>query len=175
MCIRDRDKEAVRSRYQDAPNQGINFKVNKVFIQTPGPEAGKIIEQCDLNMIKDEHLPAMQGMFPSWITSCSKDGEPNTTVISQIWYVDENHVALSFQFFNKTRKNIQENPYAVTTVVNPNDMSMYTLDLKFDHSETEGDLFDEMDMKLEAIASMQGMSGIYKLLAADVYKVLKIS
>ena len=26
-------------------------------------------------MIKDEHLPAMQGMFPSWITSCSKDGE----------------------------------------------------------------------------------------------------
>ena len=25
-------------------NQGINFKVNKVFIQTPGPEAGKIIE-----------------------------------------------------------------------------------------------------------------------------------
>ena len=72
-------------------------------------------------------------------------------------------------------KNIQENPYAVTTVVNPNDMSMYTLDLKFDHSETEGDLFDEMDMKLEAIASMQGMSGIYKLLAADVYKVLNIS
>ena len=38
-----------------------------------------------------------------------------------------------------------------------------------------GDLFDEMDMKLEAIASMQGMSGIYKLLAADVYKVLNIS
>ena len=35
-------------------------------------------------MIKDEHLPAMQGMLPSWITSCSKDGEPNTTVISQI-------------------------------------------------------------------------------------------
>ena len=35
------DKEAVKSRYQDAPNQGINFKVNKVFIQTPGPEAGK--------------------------------------------------------------------------------------------------------------------------------------
>ena len=89
--------------------------------------------------------------------------------------MDEDLVALSFQFFNKTRKNIQENPYAVTTVVNPNDMSMYTLDLKFDHSETEGDLFDEMDMKLEAIASMQGMSGIYKLIAADVYKVLNIS
>ena len=43
-------------------------------------------------------------MFPSWITSCSKDGEPNTTVISQIWYVDEKHVALSFQFFNKQKE-----------------------------------------------------------------------
>ena len=49
-------------------------------------------------MIKEKHLPSLQGMFPSWITSCSKDGEPNTTVISQIWYVDEKHVALSFQF-----------------------------------------------------------------------------
>ena len=59
-------------------------------------------------MIEEKHLPALQGMFPSWITSCSASGEPNTTVISQIWYVDESHVALSFQFFNKTKKNISE-------------------------------------------------------------------
>ena len=38
------DKKAVESRYKEAPNQGISFKVNKVFIQTPGPEAGKIIK-----------------------------------------------------------------------------------------------------------------------------------
>ena len=43
-------------------------------------------------MITDKHLPALQGMFPSWITSCSESGEPNTTVISQIWYVDESQV-----------------------------------------------------------------------------------
>ena len=53
-------------------------------------------------------------------------------------------------------------------------MGYYCLDLKFDHSETEGDLFDEMDMKLEAIASMSGMSGIFKLMGADVYKVISI-
>ena len=62
-------------------------------------------------MITEEHLPALQGMMPSWITTCSAAGEPNTTVISQIWYVDEEQVALSFQFFNKTKKNIEENPY----------------------------------------------------------------
>ena len=60
----------------------------------------------ELRMIKDEHISAMQGMFPSWITSCSKEGEPNTTVISQIWYVDKNHVALSFQFLTKQKKYI---------------------------------------------------------------------
>ena len=37
------DAEAVRNRYGEAPDLGITFKVNKVFIQTPGPEAGKII------------------------------------------------------------------------------------------------------------------------------------
>ena len=49
------------------------------------------------------------------------------------------------------------------------------MELKFDHEETEGELFDEMDMKLQAIASMTGMTGIFKLQAADVYKVLSIS
>ena len=56
-------------------------------------------------MITEEHLPCLQGMFPSWMTTCSSKGEPNTTVISQVWYVDEEHVALSFQFFNKTKKS----------------------------------------------------------------------
>ena len=36
-------------------------------------------------MITEEHFPALQGMFPSWITTCSAAGEPNTSVISQIW------------------------------------------------------------------------------------------
>lgn len=54
-------------------------------------------------MITDEHFPALQGMFPSWITTCSAAGEPNTSVISQIWYVDENHVALSNQFFQQDK------------------------------------------------------------------------
>ena len=89
--------------------------------------------------------------------------------------MDENHVALSFQFFNKTKKNISENPYAYATISDPSTLKQYNLELKFDHEETEGDLFDEMDMKLQAIASMTGMTGIFKLRAADVYKVLSIS
>ena len=126
-------------------------------------------------MITDEHVPALQGMFPSWITTSSSDGEPNTTVISQICYVDEKEVALSFQFFNKTKKNISQNPYAYATIINPQTFDMFTLELKYKRTENDGDLFDEMDMKLEAIASMSGMSGIFELKGADIYEVLSIS
>ena len=125
-------------------------------------------------MITDDHLPAMQGIFPSWITTSSSTGEPNTSVISQIWYVSENEVALSNQFFNKTKRNISENPFASATIVNPETFDMYNLELEFTRSETEGDLFDEMDMKLEAIASMSGMSGIFELKAADIYRIISI-
>jgi len=52
---------------------------------------------------------------------------------------------------------------------------MYEMELMFDHTEVEGDLFDEMEMKLEAIASMSGMSGIFKLIGSDVYKVKSIN
>ena len=126
-------------------------------------------------MIEDQHLPALEGMFPSWITTSSNDGEPNTTVISQIWFVSETEVALSFQFFNKTKKNISQNPYAFATIVNPNSFDMYNLELEYNRTENEGDLFDEMDMKLEAIASMSGMSGIFELKGADIYTVLSIT
>ena len=126
-------------------------------------------------MIEEQHLPAMQGMFPSTFSTCSNDGEPNTTVISQVWYVDEEHVALSFQFFSKTRKNIAENPFGYVTITNPTTMDMYGLDIEFVRSETDGDLFDDMDMKLQAIASMSGMDDVFELKAADIYKVHKVS
>ena len=48
------------------------------------------------------------------------------------------------------------------------------LQLEFQHSETEGPVFDAMDMQIEAIASTTGMSGIFKLRAADIYRVLSV-
>lgn len=125
-------------------------------------------------MITQDMLPAMQGVFPAIIVTCNKEGIPNVTVISQVYYVDEIHVALSFQFFNKTIKNIRENPFAVVGIYDPNNFNYYQMDIQFERSETEGELFDQMDMQLEAIASMSGLQDVFKLKAADVYKVLAV-
>lgn len=122
-------------------------------------------------MITEDMKPAMQGMLPSTIVTCATDGTPNTTIISQVYYVDENHVALSFQFFNKTIKNVRENPHACAFIVHPMTLQNWLLEIEYVRSETEGPIFDTMDMQLEAIASMSGMSGVFHLKAADIYKV----
>jgi hypothetical protein len=125
-------------------------------------------------MLPDEIKPAMLGTIPSTIVTCSLAGIPNVTDISQVWYVDANHVALSYQFFNKTHRNIRENPFAAAIIRDPHNYQQWYLEIQYDHSEESGPLFDKMDAELEAIASMTGMSGIFKLRAADVYRVLSV-
>ena len=122
-------------------------------------------------MITDAMKTAMQGLFPALLATCALDGTPNATVISQVYFLNETHVALSHQFFNKTHKNIRENPYVEVIISSPELQRSWTLRLRYDRSETDGPVFDEMDMQIEAIASMTGMSGIFKLRAADIYEV----
>ena len=78
---------------------------------------------------------------------------------------------MSHQFFNKTHKNVRENPYVEAIISSVELRKCWTLGLRYDRSETEGPIFDEMDMQIEAIASMTGMSGIFKLRGADIYEV----
>jgi hypothetical protein len=89
--------------------------------------------------------------------------------------VDPDHVALSYQFFGKTNRNIEQNPYAAVMVIHPESIVNYHLDLRFIRRETEGDLFEQMEMQLAAIASMTGMEGIFKLRGADIYEVTAIT
>ena len=124
--------------------------------------------------LPDEIRPVLNNGIPALIVTCSADGVPNATVISQVYYVDETHAALSFQFFSKTIRNIRENPRAWVGLSDMFNHTDWTLQLEYDHSETEGPIFDAMDMQIEAIASMTGMSGIFKLRAADIYRVISV-
>ncbi len=118
---------------------------------------------------------AMQGVIPSHVVTCSADGTPNASVISQVYYVDGDHVALSHQFFNKTKRNIEENPKAAVWLIHPDTFETWDLELAFDHSETSGPIFDAMSMQIEAIASLVGMKGIFKLRAADIFRVVSVA
>jgi len=121
-----------------------------------------------------EIRPVLESGMPAVMVTCSADGIPNVTVISQVYYVDEEHAALSFQFFSKTIRNVRENPRAYVCVVDIAGQVDWVLQLAFQRSETSGATFDAMDMQIEAIASATGMSGIFKLRAADIYRVLSV-
>jgi predicted pyridoxine 5'-phosphate oxidase superfamily flavin-nucleotide-binding protein len=115
-----------------------------------------------------------EGAVPAVIATCSADGTPNAAYLSQVHYVDEAHVALSYQFFNTTRKNILANPRATVQVVDPLNAAHYRLQLDYLRTETDGPLFENMKAKLAGIASHTGMSKVFRLLGSDVYRVRKV-
>ncbi|HEV7768610.1 MAG TPA: pyridoxamine 5'-phosphate oxidase family protein, partial [Thermoanaerobaculia bacterium] len=97
-----------------------------------------------------------QGVIPSVVASSDATGMPNVTYVSQVYLIDDQHVALSCQFFNKTRRNLDENPNTTVEIYDPVTMQAYRLRLRFLRSEKAGPLFDTMAMRIQAIASHTG-------------------
>jgi hypothetical protein len=119
-------------------------------------------------------MRCFQGVIPAVIATCDSEGIPNVTYLSQVHYVDGGRIALSCQFFNKTKKNVVANRHASVELYDPQTLEMYRMRVRYDHAETEGPLFDVMSRRIDAIASHTGMTGIFKLLSADVYDVLEV-
>ena len=112
-----------------------------------------------------------EGMIPPVVATCAKNGTPNVVQISQVHLVDDEHVALSNQFFSTTVANLAENPVASVMVIDPESFITYRLTLEHVRSETSGAVFDQMDRRIEAIASLTGMAGVFALRAAEVFRV----
>ncbi len=129
---------------------------------------------ADSALLLEDVWPCLQGMIPAALSTCARDGTPNITFISQMYYVDPSHIAISHQFFNKTHRNVRENPLACAMMLDPRTMHAYRVRLRFDHSESSGPLFDSMSLQLQAIASYAGMTDVFRLRAADVYQVLSL-
>lgn len=124
--------------------------------------------------LTDIPLRCFQGVAPAVLTTCDREGVPNVTYLSQVFFVDAKHVALSHQFFNKTKKNTMENPRCAVQLTDPATLETWQIYLRFDHEEREGALFESMSRRIDAIASHTGMIGIFKLRSADVYEATAI-
>jgi len=114
---------------------------------------------------------SLDGGFPALIATCALDGTPNMSVLSDVRLVDERHVALSYQFFNKTRANILVNPRARLQVTDPHTGARHLLTVRYLRTEAEGPLFVAMKARLAGIAAHSGMSKVFHLRGADLYEV----
>lgn len=116
----------------------------------------------------------LDGAFPSLIATCDPEGTPNVSALSDACFVDDTHLALSFQFFNKTRANILANPRATLQLTDPDSGARYRVAARYLCTETDSALFARMKARLAGIASHAGMSKVFHLRGADVYEVLDI-
>lgn len=122
----------------------------------------------------DSIRDCFDGAIPGLIATCSADGVPNVSYVSEVHYMDSEHLALTFQFFSKTRENVLANPFVTVMLLQPHTAAKFRIALRYLRTETEGPLFERMKAKLAGIASHSGMSGVFVLRGADVYRVLSL-
>jgi hypothetical protein len=127
------------------------------------------VSDVDLRSIR----ASLQGVFPSPLATCSADGMPNVIYLSLVAYVDSERVATSRQFLSKTRANLDANPLAQALVVDPSTGVEHVLDLRYLHTETEGEAFESMRANLDAVASQTGMGDVFRLRGVDVFRVVR--
>ncbi len=121
-----------------------------------------------------EVRPCLEGAIPAIMATCAADGTPNVAYISQVYYVDEGHVSLSFQFFNKTRQNLLANPRSTLLVLNPLNAVFYRLHLRYLRTEDSGPVFESMKAQLAGIASHTGMADVFRLRGSDIHEVIEV-
>jgi adenylate cyclase len=112
-----------------------------------------------------------EGVIPSIVATAAADGTPNVSYLSQVVVVDDDHIALSNQFFSKTAANIRENPHAAVLIVDAYNGEQYQLDVNFVESSATGEVFERVRLHIEATSAQAGMAGIFGLRGIDIYRV----
>lgn len=111
------------------------------------------------------------GVIPSIIATLDAAGEPNVSYLSQVYRVDDRHVAVSNQFFSKTAANVKATGRASLMVVDGRTGVQHLLGLAHVGSLREGDVFEHMAAQLRAISSQQGVGEAMDLRSAEIYRV----
>ena len=112
-----------------------------------------------------------EGVIPSIIATLDADGLPNVSYLSQVYLVDDEHVALSNQFFSKTAANVAATGRAHVLLVSGRTGEQFALDVEHRASLTEGPVFAKMSAQLTAISSQHGVGEAMVLRSAELYWV----
>jgi hypothetical protein len=118
---------------------------------------------------------ALEGVFPSYIITVSKDGFPTNTSLSQVCYVDERHIALPDKTFIKACQNLQKVPDIFAEVTDPVTLKNWNLELKYLNTVKQGPIFEKVAVKVAKLFSIVGMEDLFYLKGAEIYEVLAVS
>lgn len=114
------------------------------------------------------------GAIPAVLATASADGIVNITYISRAHQVDEHRVALSNQFMSKTSRNLTGNPRASLLLMDPVTHDEYRMALVYERTERRGPVFERLRGDIDALAVLENMQDVYRLRAADVFRVISI-
>lgn len=117
---------------------------------------------------------AFLGIIPSTILTASSDGTPNVAYLSQVYLLNDSQVGLTTQFFNKTKKNLIENPNCTLRVYDPDNFCAYEIESRYNRTESEGPVFTQLAKKFDAIADYSGASHFFKLQAIEILDIVNI-
>jgi GAF domain-containing protein len=128
-----------------------------------------VSDVVDLESIRD----CLRAGLPSPMATCSPDGTPHISYVSQVQYLDRERVATSRQAFNRALAHLAFRPLSQAIIVRPGTGEQFRLDLRYLHTATEGEEFEAMRANLDAIASQTGMGPAFRLRGLDVHRVLR--
>jgi adenylate cyclase len=123
----------------------------------------------------DEIERCFGGAIPAVLATASADGVPNITFISRAHKVDDERVALSNQFMSKTARNLAENPRADVLLIDPVSYQEFRLSLVYERTDRRGHVFERLRADLDALAALEGMQDVFRLRAADIFRVVELT
>ena len=94
--------------------------------------------------------------------------------LSRAHKVDDDRIALSNQFMSKTARNLAANPRADLLLCDPHTHDEYRLTLQYERTDRRGHVFDRLRADIDSLAALVGMQDVFRLRAADIFRVLAI-
>lgn len=117
---------------------------------------------------------AFLGIIPSTIMTASDEGIPNIAYLSQVYLLSERQIALTTQFFNKTKSNLLENPLCTVRVYDPETFAAYEISARYNRSESTGQTFEQLAKKFSAVADHVGSSHFFHLQAVEILDIMDV-